>query len=328
MRFEEIYQTSKIILTEGALVERLKAEFNAKLDDWINHAGLLYTHPSSLEFLYRQYIEIGQRFDLPIMIMTPTRKVNIESLKSSQFSDKNLFYDSCDFLNRIKNSYNKYSEKILVGGLLGCKGDAYSGEKVLGIKDAYLFHKQQTSQFIEKNIDFLFAGIMPEINETIGMAKAMAETRIPYIISFMLRKDGCLMDGTSLSKAIEIIDNEEFSSPVCYMTNCIHPTNLIHGLVEAVNKDSPFLKRFKGIQSNASILTPEELNNCNILKQDDFEKIISEMCFLQNDFNFRIFGGCCGTNNEFMNALAEKLTSTMHDIDCIRFCFILIGFLM
>ncbi len=313
MTFEEIYQSSSIILTEGALVERLKSEFNIVMDDWINHAGLIYTHPESLESLYRQYIEIGLKYDLPIMIMTPTRKVNFESLKSSQFDGKNLFDDSCTFLNQIKKSYNKYSEKIFVGGLLGCKGDAYSGKKVLEIKDAYSFHKQQTSQFVGKDIDFLFAGIMPEINEAIGMARAMAETNIPYIISFMFRKDGCLMDGTILSKAIELIDNEVFPTPTCYMTNCIHPTNLIHGIIQEKNIDSPFIKRFKGIQSNASILTPEELNNCKILQQDDFDKIINEMCFLRNEFNFKIFGGCCGTNDKFLKSLTEKLTSTVHN---------------
>lgn len=309
MTFEEIYQSSKVILTEGALVERLKSEYNIEMDRWVNHAGLIYTHPKPLESLYRQYIDIGQKFDLPIMIMTPTRKVNCESLKKSPFKSKDLFDDSCAFLNRIKKSYNQYSEKILVGGLLGCKGDAYSGEKVLETSDAYLFHRQQTSQFIGKNIDFLFAGIMPEINETIGMAKAMAEANIPYIISFMLRKDGCLMDGTALSKAIEIVDNEVFPKPACYMTNCIHPTNLIHGIIQDKNRNSRYLKRFKGIQSNASILTPEELNSSHTLHRNDFGKIVSEMCFLQDELNFKIFGGCCGTNDKFIELLAEKITT-------------------
>lgn len=311
MTFEEIYKGSEIILTEGAIVERLKSEFNVKMDDWINHAGLIYTNPKALESLYRQYIEIGQKYDLPILIMTPTRKVNSESIIHSQFNGQNLFIDSCTFLNQIKKSYHNYSEKILVGGLLGCKGDAYSGERVLGIEGAYLFHRQQTAQFTERDIDFLFAGIMPEINETIGMARAMAETNIPYIISFMLRKDGCLMDGTVLSEAIKIIDSEVFPNPICYMTNCIHPTNLIHGIIKD-KKNNQFLNRFRGIQANASILTPEELNNCNVLQQDDFEKIINEMCFLQNEFNFKIFGGCCGTNDKFIESLTEKITSTVH----------------
>ena len=74
--FEKIYEESKIILTEGAMVERLKSEFNAEIDSHINHAGLIYTNPELLEFLYRQYIDIGHKHNLPIMIMTPTRKMN------------------------------------------------------------------------------------------------------------------------------------------------------------------------------------------------------------------------------------------------------------
>lgn len=307
MTFIEIYKNSKVILTEGALVERLKYEFKTELDDNINHAGLIYTKPEAIESLYREYIEIGEKYNLPIMIMTPTRRVNDETINRSQFKDKNVFDDACRFLNRIKNSYGNYSEKILVGGLLGCKGDAYSGEKILGINEAYVFHKKQTNQFEGNKIDFLFAGIMPEINEAIGMAKAMSETKIPYIISFMLRKDGCLMDGTVLSKAIELIDTQTFSSPVCYVTNCIHPTNLIQGIKKTKNKKSEFIERFKGIQSNASILTPEELNNCDVLQQSDFEQIVKEMIVLKNEYDFKIFGGCCGTNGKFLTLLSENL---------------------
>ena len=307
MLFEKIFRESNVILTEGALVERLKAEFNASMDKYVNHAGLIYSNPEALEILYKQYINIAQKHNLPIMVMTPTRKVNSESVKESQFYDKNLIPDSCKYLNQIKLSYNKYAQNILIGGLLGCKGDAYSGKKILNIEESYCFHKQQTIQFQKEKIDYLFAGIMPEINETIGMAKAMSETNIPYVISFMLKKDGCLMDGTILSDAIKIIDEQEFAKPICYMTNCIHPTNLIEALNHKKNKNSPQLKRFIGIQSNASILSPEELNNCNILDQDDFNNIVEEMCFLQKNFNFKIFGGCCGTNDKFIEGLSFEL---------------------
>ena len=307
MSFDKIFQESKIILTEGALVERLKTEFNLEMDGAVNHAGLIYSKPEILELLYRQYIDIGNKYNLPVMIMTPTRKVNFESLHQSPFRNKSVISDACLFLNSIKESYQEYSQNILVGGLLGCKGDAYSGEKILGIEESYTFHQQQTLQFQKSKIDFLFAGIMPEINEAIGMAKAMAETNIPYIISFMIRKDGCLMDGTCLSDAIKTIDEQVSPQPTCYLTNCIHPTNLIEALSNGKNKNSPQLKRFKGIQANASILSPEELNNCGILQQGDFNKMIEEMYFLQQHFDLKIFGGCCGTNDEFMDLLSGKI---------------------
>jgi len=312
MSFDKIFRESKIILTEGALVERLKTEFNLEMDISINHAGLIYSKPEILELLYRQYINIGKKYNLPIMIMTPTRKVNFEAINKSNFRNKDILSDSCTYLKRIKESYNEYSQNIMIGGLLGCKGDAYSGEKILGIEESYIFHKQQTIQFQNEQIDFLFAGIMPEINEAIGMAKAMADTNIPYIISFMIRKDGCLIDGTTLSEAIKIIDEQVSSKPTCYMTNCIHPTNLIEALNNDKNKNSPQLKRFSGIQANASILSCEELDNCNILQQDDFNNIIEEMYFLQNHFDLKIFGGCCGTNDEFIENLSRKIISTVH----------------
>ena len=313
MSFEKIFRESKVILTEGAIVERLKAEFHAEMDGSINHAGLIYTKPEILEFLYRQYITIGQQHQLPIMMMTPTRKVNFESISQSPFRNKEIIADSCAFLNKIKESYGEYSPSILLGGLLGCKGDAYSGEKVLGVEASYTFHQQQTVQFQKEEIDFLFAGIMPEINEAIGMAQAMAETNIPYIISFMLKKDGCLIDGTPLSDAIKIIDDQVVTKPIVYMANCIHPTNLIEALNNDKNRGSTMLNRFSGIQANASMLSPEELNHCNILQQGDFKMMTEEMCFLQHHFGFKIFGGCCGTNDEFIEMLARKIGHSKHD---------------
>lgn len=80
-RFEKIYHETDIILTEGAFVERLKSEFHIELDPALNHSGLIYTNPEILEILYRQYIDIGLKYNIPIMITTPTRKVNSESMK-------------------------------------------------------------------------------------------------------------------------------------------------------------------------------------------------------------------------------------------------------
>ena len=307
MGFETIYRESKIILTEGALVERLKAEFHVEMDVLLNHAKLIYDNPKSLELLYRQYINVGQKYNLPIMIMTPTRKVNFKSSPKS----KNIISDSCVFLNNIKESYLNYSKNIMVGGLLGCKGDAYSGEKKFDINQAFKFHSIQTSNFKIEKIDFLFAGIMPEINEAIGMAMAMAETRIPYIISFMIRKDGCLMDGTRLANAINLIDDQVNPKPICYMTNCIHPTNLKEALIN--NKGKSQLKRFRGIQANASHLSPNELNNCKVLQQDDFDNIINEILFLNKQYNLKIVGGCCGTNDKFIENLSKKITISIND---------------
>lgn len=304
---ERIFNDLEIILMEGAFVERLKIEFDLELDFYLNHAGLIYSNPEILEKLYRQYINIGKKYDLPIMVMTPTRKVNYESIQKSVFKNQNLIPDSFSFLKRIKESYGDYSGNILLGGLLGCKGDAYNANGNMSIEESFQIHVKQALQFKKEKADFLFAGIMPELNEAIGMCMAMAETKIPYIISFMIRDNGCLLDGTSISDAIKIIDEEVNPKPLCFMSNCVHPTILIKALENKKNKLRPELLRFKGIQANASVLSPEELNNCSILHKDDFEIMIIEMKLLQSKFGFQIFGGCCGTNDKFIDELSATL---------------------
>jgi len=306
-KFTETFHNSEIIITEGSLAERLKSEYKTELDDFVNHSGLIYSNPSLIKNVYQQYLDIGKKYDLPILITTPTRNVNKTSVAKSKFKGKNIHSDSISFLKEIRNNYGDYSSKIFIGGMIGCKGDAYSGTNHLNTSDAYNFHKMQASEIASQKPDFILGTLMPEINETIGMAKAIAETGIPYIISFMIRKDGMLLDKTPLFEAIRIIDQEVNPKPLCYITNCIHPTNLLSAINCDLNKNQPEIQRLAGLQANASILSPEELDKCTITQQNDFEKIIDEIKVLHEVFNLKILGGCCGTNDIFIEKLSKNL---------------------
>lgn len=46
------------------------------------------------------------------------------------------------------------------------------------------------------------------------------------------------------------------------MTNCVHPVNVGKALAWEFNQTELVRNRFKGIQANASHLTPEELDCC------------------------------------------------------------------
>jgi S-methylmethionine-dependent homocysteine/selenocysteine methylase len=307
MNFEKLFCESEIILTEGAIVERLKNESGLTMDRFINHGGYIYKNSEILKRVYTEYLDIAQNFNLPVMLMTPTRKVNFESLEKSEFRDKNLIIDSCRFLDELKGEFNGFKEKIAIGGLLGCRGDAYNATEALIKEEAYKFHSVQVKMFMEGKPDFLFAGIMPAITEAVGMAQAMSESGTAYIISFMVRKNGELLDGTPISEAIRIIDSETDPKPLCYMANCIHPANLRMALSQEINFKSPYIRRFCGIQANASPLSPEELNNCGILQQSNFDEMVDEMEILHKEHGLKILGGCCGTDGVFIQKLAEKL---------------------
>ncbi|WP_320053202.1 homocysteine S-methyltransferase family protein [uncultured Acetobacteroides sp.] len=311
MNFVECLSCSRTILTEGALVERLKNELGLTMDPYVNHAGLIYDNPDALATFYRQYIAIAQRYDTPIMLMTPTRRVNADTVPQSKYANKSLIADACAYLKGVRADYVGFIEKIFVGGLLGCKGDAYNPVEALGEEEAYRFHKIQVNEFAKQKVDFLFAGIMPAISESIGMARAMEESEIPYIISFMVKKDGRLLDGTPIAEAIDIVDRAVDALPVGYMANCIHPSNLIQALEQEVNANLRVSGRFLGIQANASSLEPDELNCYGALQQEDFDEMVDKMLYLANEHQLKILGGCCGTDDIFIEKLAVKIKQSV-----------------
>lgn len=162
-------------------------------------------------------------------------------------------------------------------------------------------------KFRDSGVDFLFAGIMPALSEAIGMANAMESTELPYIISFMIRDDGKLIDGTTINNAILNIDNATTRKPICYMTNCVHPVVLKKAISCSFNETKLVKERFCGIQANTSPLSPEELDNCCDLKSSDSVSLACDIMELYKYFTPKIFGGCCGTDNTHMEEIAKRL---------------------
>lgn len=305
MDFITSYLQQSPFLMEGALGERLKHEYNLLFDNEVAMAGLVYTNEGrkALSQLWNQYITIAKKFNLPFIATTPTRRANQERINRSKY-DKDIISENVSFLKSIK----KNSETTMfIGGLMGCKGDAYQSKEFLSTEEAKKFHSWQAHLFKEAEIDFLFAGIMPTLPEAIGMANALEETQLPYIISFMIRSNGCLLDGTPIHKAIECIDKSTKQHPVCYMANCIHPKILYSALQMDFNQTPLVKKRFGGIQANTSPLSPEELDNSTDLKCSGSIELANEIMKLTDFINLKIVGGCCGTDNTHIEEIAKRI---------------------
>jgi len=307
MDFKTCFNTASTILMEGALGERLKREYNIIFDDMVAMAGLIYNDASrqAMQNIFVEYAVIAKKYHLPFIATTPTRRANRERVMQSGYNEK-IIEDNVRFLQQIKNNTNN---DMYVGGLMGCKGDAYKATEILSIEQAQEFHSWQANLFKDSHADFLYAGIMPALTETIGMAKAMGNTGLPYIISFMIRENGKLIDGTTIHNAISQIDNATIQKPICYMTNCVHPIVLKKALACSFNETQLVKERFCGIQANASPLSPEELDNCDDLECSDSINLASDMMELYKYINTKIFGGCCGTDNIYMEEIAKRLNN-------------------
>ncbi len=100
---------------------------------------------------------------------------------------------------------------------------------------AQAFHTWQAEKLAKAGVDFLMAATLPALNEAIGLAAGMADTGMPYIISFVARSEGTLIDGTPLKNAIEEIDAAVSPKPLAYIVNCTHTSIFREALFHEVN---------------------------------------------------------------------------------------------
>lgn len=305
MDFLQCFQQCDTLMMEGALGERLKREFFLQFDPHVAMARLVCSEEGSaaLRNLWRGYREVADRFGFPFLATTPTRRANLERMRRGGFSAETIG-ENLRFLRSVQK---ERPTPMFVGGLMGCKGDAYTGEGALSVREARRFHAWQAEKFAVAGADFLMAAIMPTLSESIGMAQALSDVGTPYLISFTIQADGRLIDGTSISEAIETIDRETIHPPVCYMTNCVHPRIVFSALTQKCNQTDWVQERFLGIQANTSPLSYAELDRSEELKCSSPEILAEEMVRLREISRIKLFGGCCGTDVTHLEAIGRKL---------------------
>lgn len=287
-------------LTEGAVVERLRRDPRVQLDPHVAHAAFIYDECSArvMEEIYRQYLDIARDSGLPMMTLAPTWRANPERLRLAGLAGKDVNGDAVRFLRRIRDRYQQCA--IRVGGLMGCRGDAYVPEQALTAEEAASFHRTQAAALAGAGADFLLAATMPAASEALGLARAMAATGTPYFVSFIVRPHGTLLDGTPLADAIAQIDRDVSPAPAGYLLNCVHWSAL---------GDWARHPRLLGLQANTSRRPPEELEALPDLDTEAPAEFARGMMDLRHRLGLRILGGCCGTDERHIRALASRVSA-------------------
>ncbi|HZW39726.1 MAG TPA: homocysteine S-methyltransferase family protein [Ignavibacteriaceae bacterium] len=299
MKIDE-FNKYDLIISEGSIIERLKREFAYEIDEHILNAIMVYQEEGKflLKQIYKQYIDIAFKAEIPIIILTPTWKANEANLVRAGFENKNVNKDCFDFVDSIRQEYGTFADKIFIGGLIGVKGDSYNPSEALSIENSFNFHTYQIKNLYDAGVDFIFASTLPSLTEALGIAQAASELSAPYFLSFVIKKSGLLLDDTPLTDAITKIDSAIPNKPYAYFINCVHPGNVIDAFNAPVNNADIIKNRVMGIQANSSILSPEELDNAEELIKDDIDVWAAQMKLLHNEKGLKVLGGCCGTNDK------------------------------
>lgn len=294
------------------MVERLRRDpgVSPLWSPLVLHAGFVLTTQGreALQPIYQEYLDIARRFGLPLLLFTPTWRANPERSQEAGFrSGRELNRSGVRYLKELLARQAPGGPPVLLGGLLGCRGDAYRPEEGLPAEKAARYHREQAEALAEAGADFLFASTLPALPEALGMAEAMAATGSPWALSFLPRSDGTLLDGAPLEVALSRVEEIGSHGPLYLAANCVYPTVLEAGLQSARSRGTDLSGRFGGLQANGSSLPPEMLDGLDHLDAEPAETFARDMLQLKRNWGIKVLGGCCGTDGRHLAGLAEGL---------------------
>jgi len=303
MSFESLLNTEKHILSMGSVFELLRRSPEVVLDEHIFHAGLIYDKDYSkiLERVYRSYIETAVNTGFSVAIGTATWRANEERIRASSFLNFAVNEDNVQFLKDIRASYSSSDISILIEGSVGPKGDAYKPEEALNVDLARSFHSPQVKALVSSGVDYLQASTFPALSE--GMGVAFMAIGLPYVVSFVVDKAGCLLDGTKLSEAITRIDDKVGTNSARFAINCVHP-RILH---QALDKNPGIEGRIISFHGNTSDLSAAEIDGSEELITEEPDTFALAYKELLRDHDIKIIGGCCGSNPDHIRAIAKVL---------------------
>jgi homocysteine S-methyltransferase len=140
----------------------------------------------------------------------------------------------------------------------------------------------------------------------------MARQGLPYVLSFIIRKDGALLDGTPLAQVIAVLDETNPQPPTGYAINCVHPTIFSDGMAALEAQNPALTGRVLSFQANTSAKDPKELDGLDELETERPEVLADLMLRAFQRYNTPFFGGCCGTNASHIECLASSYSATIN----------------
>ncbi len=302
------------LMCQGSIRERINREAPIRPDKNIGSANLIYL-PEGREFLkrlYGSYIYPCYLEDLPMIVTAQTKFLHPERVARYDASQPDVVGDSLAFMRELCADFGEYGKKMIVGAITGSKNNAYKPEEALTEEESYRYHRPHVEALAAAGPDFINSVTMPSVEEAKGLVRLMSETGLPYIVSFVVRPTGCVLDGTPLDEAMKQIDAAvPGREPVSINVNCVHATVLDSCISHC--RDQEYIKsRLHGFLCNTSALSPEELDHCEELQTEDPKVFAKNVFGIHKKYGTTWVGGCCGTDERHLIELVKLMKAEYH----------------
>jgi S-methylmethionine-dependent homocysteine/selenocysteine methylase len=292
-------------LTDGGLETTLVFRDGIDLPDFAAFP-LLETDGgrAALRGYYEPYLRLATRTRAGMVIDTPTWRANLDwaaRLGYDAIRLAALNRRAVEFVASLAEEHPGVT--AVINGVIGPRGDGYVVDATMSASEAAAYHGLQARAFAEAGAHMISAITMTYAEEAIGVTRAATAVNMPVVISLTVETDGRLPSGQALGDAITQIDVATDGRPAYYMLNCAHPSHFRTQLDVAAG----WTTRIKGVRANASRRSHEELDAATELDRGDIAELAQLYAALQTGLDLRVVGGCCGTDDEHIGAIAAAV---------------------
>ena len=207
---------------------------------------------------------------------------------------------------------DKNDEKIAL--CLGPANDCYQPTLAPDTAQSYLFAKRQYELCLEVLHRFgLSISDVVILHETIGtgrealgISQAAQSLNIPLILSFVVDREGFLLDGATVENVISRIDLETRESVDGFSLNCCSPLAFDRAIASFENKN--LIKRLIGFYPNSWDVNPSAYETEKALMEPKKIDSLQRIAEKGRQYNLKFVGGCCGFGSHDIKLLASLIS--------------------
>ncbi|WP_337660069.1 homocysteine S-methyltransferase family protein [Anderseniella sp. Alg231-50] len=300
--------SGEIFLTEGGSETEIMYRHGFELPEFAMFPLLEDARAvSAMRGIFSQQLDVAAEYGLSFLLTGLDYRASPDwgkklGYSASALAEANLA--SIEFLRDIAKGYEDQVPNLLIGGILGPRGDAYNLNREITADSAEDYHAVQLETLKSANVDFACAMTFNNVAESVGAARAAARIGVPLSVSLTLDSTFRLKSGPSLPDAITEIDALTADhAPDFYLLNCSHPIEY-----EPALEDGDWIRRLRGVRPNASRMEKIALCKLGHIEDGDPVELGSQVLDLASRYpHMDIFGGCCGTGHSHLREIARAL---------------------
>ena len=278
----------KVLILDGATGTELQ-KYNF-LEGVATPEELNIKFPKRIQKIYSSYIDSGSD-----IILANTFGAN--RLKLSQYKLDTKINEIINVGVSIAKKEAKKTNSFVAGDISSVGAYLYPLGNVY-FDDAYQAFKEQAKILSDSGVDLIIIETMTEIKELKAAILAVKDVcELPIITQMSFTQEGTTVTGTDILSFIAMAESLEIDA---IGMNCsVGPETLLQ-LAKFMAKNTNLPISFK---PNAGM--PQYINRQTIFPgtSEEFVKI----CLQAYNYGINMFGGCCGTNPEYIKLLSSNL---------------------